>query len=57
MTTAQLLHTVREITQSNIDFMIKYGRKMTDSQLSWVPNPGVWSVAQILAHVNEYGKY
>lgn len=57
MTTVQLLQTVREITQSNIDFMAKYGRKMSDAQLAWVPNPGIWSVAQIIAHVNEYGKY
>ena len=57
MTTAQLLQTVREITQSNIDYISKYGRKMSENQLKWVPNPGIWNVEQVLAHVNEYGKY
>jgi len=57
MTTAQLLQTVREITQSNIDYISKYGKKMSENQLKWVPNPGIWSIEQVLSHVNEYGKY
>jgi hypothetical protein len=57
MTTAELIQTVSKITQENIDHINKYARKLSQEQLSWRPNPGVWSVAEALAHLNEYGNY
>lgn len=57
MTTSELLSTVHTITQENIDYIKKHTPKLSEKQLNWIPNPGVWSVAQILAHLNEYGNY
>ena len=57
MTTKELFDIVTQITQENIDNVNKAVKKLNDSQLNWVPNPGVWSIAQVLAHLNEYGNY
>ncbi|MDX2361103.1 MAG: DinB family protein [Crocinitomicaceae bacterium] len=57
MTTKELFQIVTTITQENIEVINKSVKKLSDKQLNWIPNPGVWSVAQILAHLNEYGKY
>jgi len=57
MTTAQLLQTVRDITQANIDYVSKYGKKLSDAQMSWSQNNATWNISQVLAHVNEYGNY
>ena len=57
MTTSELLHTVQTITQENIAYIKKYTSKLSDKQLNWIPNPGIWSVAQVLAHMNEYGSF
>lgn len=57
MTTAELIQTVTKITQENVDNIEKYTRKLSSEQLNWRPNPGVWSVAEVLAHLNEYSKY
>lgn len=39
-----------EVVQSRI-------KKLSEHQLAWKPNPGVWSVQQVLAHLNVYGSY
>lgn len=57
MTTKELFQIVTQITQQNIDLVNKSIVKMSEKQLNWIPNPGVWSVAQVLAHLNEYGMY
>ena len=57
MTTKELLQTVNDITQENIDYIREATKKLSEFQLNWVPNPGVWSVNQVLTHVNQYGKY
>ncbi len=57
MTTKELIQIVTTITQENIDVINKSVKKMSEKQLNWIPNPGVWSVAQVLAHLNEYGRY
>ena len=57
MTTKELIHIVTKITQENIELVNKSIRKMSENQLNWIPNPGVWSVTQVLAHLNEYGRY
>lgn len=57
MTTKELIQIVTTITQENIEVARKHVNKMSSEQLNWIPNPGVWSVAQVLAHLNEYGRY
>lgn len=57
MTTNQLIEIVTEITKENIDFVSKKVKKLSDTQLKWRPNPGVWSVTEILAHLNSYATY
>lgn len=57
MTTSELLETIQTIAQENIAYINKSTAKLNEKQLNWVPNPGVWSVAQVLAHMNEYGNF
>ena len=57
MTTKELFDIVTQITQENIENVSKAVKKLSTDQLNWVPNPGVWSIAQVLAHLNEYGNY
>ncbi len=57
MTTKDLFDIVAQITQENIDNVNKAVKKLSIDQLNWVPNPGVWSINQVLAHLNEYGNY
>lgn len=57
MTTAELIKVLTNLTQENIDNVKKYALKLSDTQLNWRPNPGVWSVSEVLAHLIEYGKY
>jgi len=57
MTTKELLQSAREITQDNIDYIQKSIAKLSENQMNWRPNPGVWSVSEILAHMNEYSHY
>lgn len=57
MTTKELFDIVTGLTQENIEKINKAVKKLSPNQLNWIPNPGVWSVAQVLAHLNEYGNY
>lgn len=57
MTTTQLIQTISEITEQNIENVDRSVRKLSENQLSWRPNPEVWSVAEVLAHLNEYANY
>ena len=57
MTTSELFNIVSGITQENVEAVNKAVKKLSDNQLNWVPNPGVWSIRQVLAHLNEYGNY
>lgn len=57
MTTKELIQILSNITQENIDNVKKYTAKLSAQQLKWRPNPGVWSVEDVLAHLNEYAKY
>lgn len=56
-TTEALFSTLESITKENIEMVNKRAMKLTEKQLHWIPNPGVWSVAQVFAHINEYGRY
>lgn len=57
MTTKDLLKIVTDISQDNIDLVSKFVKKMSENQLNWRPNAGVWSVSQVLAHLNAYAVY
>jgi hypothetical protein len=57
MTTADLIQSVQKITQENIDNVKKYAARLSENQLKWRPNPGVWSVEEVLAHLNVYATY
>lgn len=57
MTTAELIHIVSKITQENVENIDKNVRKLSDIQLKWRPSPGVWNVAEVLSHLNEYSSY
>jgi hypothetical protein len=57
ITTKELLETSRKITQESIDLVEKKVSSLTENQLNWRPNPGVWSVNEILAHLNSYATY
>ncbi|PWL24346.1 MAG: hypothetical protein DCO96_14025 [Fluviicola sp. XM-24bin1] len=57
MTTADLIQILTNITQENIDNVKKFTTKLSDDQMKWRPNPGIWSVGEVLAHLNEYAVY
>ena len=57
MTTSDLIQILSNITQENIDNVKKFTSKLSDDQMKWRPNPGIWSVGEILAHLNEYAVY
>lgn len=57
MTTSDLIQILTNITQENIDNVKKFTTKLSDDQLKWRPNPGIWSVGEVLAHLNEYAVY
>lgn len=57
ITTKELLETSNSITRASIDSVQKSVRSMSENQLNWRPNPGIWSVNEILAHLNSYASY
>lgn len=57
MTTNQLIDIVTGITRENIDFVDKRVQKLSENQLKWRPNPGVWNILEVMAHLNSYAKY
>ena len=57
MTTKELIRIATDITEENISQAEKWMHKLSENQLNWRPNPGIWSVAEILAHLNSYSKY
>ncbi len=57
MTTSELIQIVSNITNENISNVKKYVGKLSETQLTWRPNPGVWSVSEVLAHLNEYANF
>ncbi|MFT5860484.1 MAG: putative damage-inducible protein DinB [Flavobacteriaceae bacterium] len=57
MTTKELILTVTDITKENISQVDKWMHKLSEKQLNWRPNPGIWSVAEVLAHLNSYSRY
>lgn len=52
MTPLELKNITIEICDENIAVMNKKVLKLNDQQMDWIPNPGIWSVRQILSHIN-----
>lgn len=57
MTTLELRTTLSEITNHNIQQATSWMSKLSEKQLNWRPNPGIWSIAEVLAHLNSYARY
>ena len=57
MTTLELRTTLSEITNHNIQQATSWMSKLSEKQLNWRPNPGIWSIAEVLAHLNSYSRY
>lgn len=57
MTTLELRTTLSEITNYNIQQATSWMSKLSEKQLNWRPNPGVWCIAEVLAHLNAYARY
>ncbi len=57
MTTRELRSALSEITSNNIQQATSWMGKLSEKQLNWRPNPGVWSIAEVLAHLNSYARY
>jgi hypothetical protein len=57
ITALELVKVIKDITEDNIQQVNRLVSKMSESQLNWNQNPGVWSVAQVLAHLNAYAAY
>ena len=57
MTTLELRSTLSEITTNNLQQATSWMAKLTEKQLNWRPNPGIWSIAEVLAHLNSYARY
>jgi len=57
MTTRELRTTLSDITNNNIQQASGWITKLSEKQLNWRPNTGVWSIAEVLAHLNSYARY
>lgn len=53
----ELLDDLITITQENIEAVTKATKKLSEKQLTWRPDVGVWNIKEILAHLNSYSKY
>lgn len=57
MTTLELRSTLSEITNNNLQQATSWMSKLSEKQLNWRPNPGIWSIAEVIAHLNSYARY
>jgi hypothetical protein len=57
MTTADLIHELKSITQENINFIKKKFSHLNDDQKNWRKDLDSWSINEIFAHLNEYALY
>tara|TARA_B100000508_G_scaffold55003_3_gene42719 strand:+ start:96218 stop:96808 length:591 start_codon:yes stop_codon:yes gene_type:complete len=55
--TDQLIASLTEITQNNIDFVSKKCVHLGENQLEWRPKQGSWNILEILSHLNSYSSY
>ncbi len=57
MTGKELIDGLVGITAENISFVEKKVGYLSSDQLNWKPNPNVWSLNEIFAHLNEYAAF
>lgn len=57
MTTADLIHELKSITQENINFIKKKFSHLNDDQKNWRKDSDSWSINEVFAHLNEYALY
>lgn len=57
MTSKELIEIVSQISRQNIEHVDQWMRKLSEKQLNWRPNPGIWSINDVLAHLNTYSEY
>ncbi len=57
MTTLELIHELKSITQGNIDFIKKKFSHLNDEQKNWRKDADSWSINEVFAHLNEYAAY
>lgn len=55
--TEELIANLKQITQSNIDFVNKKCVHLGENQLEWRPNQGSWNIQEILSHLNSFSSY
>jgi len=55
--TEDLISNLTAITQANIAFVNKKCSRLSQKQLNWKPSTGVWSIQDILSHLNAYSRY
>lgn len=55
--TEELIANLKQITQSNIDFVNKKCVHLGENQLEWRPNQESWNIQEILAHLNSFSSY
>lgn len=57
MTSQELLNITKTITDTSITHVNAKVINLSENQLNWRPNPGVWSLNEIMAHLNSYANY
>lgn len=57
MTSQELLNISKSITDTSIAHVNAKVINLSENQLNWRPNPGVWSLNEIMAHLNSYANY
>jgi hypothetical protein len=57
MTTAELIHELKTITNENIDNLKSRFCNLNEEQKRWKSIENSWNVLEIFAHLNHYAKY
>jgi hypothetical protein len=57
MKTEELFSEVATISKKNFEFIQNKLLKLKVNQLTWKPNPQVWCINEVLAHLNQYAVY
>ena len=57
MTVNELIKMLTQITLENKEYVEKRVKKLSEEQINWRPNPGVWNITEVLAHLNSYSEY
>lgn len=57
MKSETLLHEVKLITQTGVEFVKKKLSHLAPNQINWKPNSDSWNISEILAHLNTYTRF